>query len=147
MMQFGMHYGSRVIQKTQANVRPPLPPPQQCVFLGRRCIYISVGLLDVNAVVFSKKNQLLDQLSLRWFFFRVVRTIVVYDQRLPSPPPSPQMAKYFFTLRGLHYYFTVNNSYVKNKLRLLIFPFRHKVSGARAFLVMSHIFQHHLSQW
>jgi len=55
MMQFGMHYGSRVIQKTQAN-----------------------------------------------------------------------MAKYFFTLRGLHYYFTVNNSYVKNKLRLLIFPFRHK---------------------
>eukprot|EP00667_Euglena_gracilis_P015096 EG_transcript_15691 len=55
MMHFGMQYGSRVLQKTQAN-----------------------------------------------------------------------MSKYLFTFRGLHYYFTVNNSYVKNKLKLLLFPLRHK---------------------
>ena len=28
---------------------------------------------------------------------------------------------------NLKYYFTVNNSYVLNKLKLLIFPFKHKV--------------------
>jgi hypothetical protein len=27
---------------------------------------------------------------------------------------------------SLRYYFEVNNSYVKNKLRVLLFPFRHK---------------------
>eukprot|EP00668_Euglena_longa_P029529 GGOE01036881.1.p1 GENE.GGOE01036881.1~~GGOE01036881.1.p1 ORF type:complete len:351 (-),score=115.53 GGOE01036881.1:206-1177(-) len=55
MMQFGMQYGSRMLQKTHANV-----------------------------------------------------------------------SRYLFTFRGLHYYFTVNNSYVKNKLKLLLFPLRHK---------------------
>lgn len=35
-------------------------------------------------------------------------------------------SKYLFSFQGLHYYFTVNNSYVKNKLKLLMFPLRHK---------------------
>mmetsp|Transcript_22525 Transcript_22525/g.35759 ORF Transcript_22525/g.35759 Transcript_22525/m.35759 type:complete len:344 (-) Transcript_22525:1444-2475(-) len=35
-------------------------------------------------------------------------------------------SRYLFWLQGLHYYFTVNNSYVKNKLKLLMFPLRHK---------------------
>eukprot|EP01091_Cochliopodium_minus_P008368 TRINITY_DN1883_c0_g1_i1.p2 TRINITY_DN1883_c0_g1~~TRINITY_DN1883_c0_g1_i1.p2 ORF type:complete len:113 (-),score=15.18 TRINITY_DN1883_c0_g1_i1:618-956(-) len=33
----------------------------------------------------------------------------------------------WFNVYNLKYYFTVNNSYVLNKLKLLIFPFKHKV--------------------
>lgn len=54
----------------------------------------------------------------------------------PSFPFSlSQMSKYLFTFRGLHYYFTVNNSYVKNKLKLLLFPLRHKVNGVLSVCV------------
>jgi hypothetical protein len=35
-------------------------------------------------------------------------------------------SRYFFSLEGLRYYFTVNNSYVKNKIKVLLFPLRHK---------------------
>lgn len=39
---------------------------------------------------------------------------------------NERLGRGWASLDALRYYFSVNNSYVKNKLRLLLFPFRHK---------------------
>mmetsp|Transcript_45855 Transcript_45855/g.74820 ORF Transcript_45855/g.74820 Transcript_45855/m.74820 type:complete len:328 (-) Transcript_45855:478-1461(-) len=36
------------------------------------------------------------------------------------------LSRYGFTLEGLRYYFNVNNSYVVNKLKILLFPYNHR---------------------
>jgi protein transport protein YIF1 len=43
----------------------------------------------------------------------------------------------WINIQQLRYYFNVSNSYVFNKLRLLLFPFRHKVPGLIAVMVTS----------
>lgn len=38
---------------------------------------------------------------------------------------SERIGRGFASLDALRYYFCVNNSYVKNKLKLILFPFTH----------------------
>ena len=40
---------------------------------------------------------------------------------------SAQVNRYFST-QSLQYYFHVSNEYVKNKIRIILFPFLHRVS-------------------
>ena len=39
---------------------------------------------------------------------------------------NERLGRGWASLDSLRYYFSVNNSYVKNKLRLIFFPFRHR---------------------
>eukprot|EP00906_Rhabdomonas_costata_P017548 RCo025335 len=48
-----------------------------------------------------------------------------YGQRMLRKTQD-SFSRYFFSIEGLRYYFAVNNSYVKNKLKVLLFPLRHK---------------------
>ncbi|CAJ0845442.1 13663_t:CDS:2 [Entrophospora sp. SA101] len=58
-----------------------------------------------------------------------------YPQNSVSPPPlqhpipthPPIQINRYFNFFTLKYYFKVNNSYVANKIRLLLFPWRHRV--------------------
>eukprot|EP01012_Entosiphon_sulcatum_P061751 TRINITY_DN8757_c0_g1_i2.p1 TRINITY_DN8757_c0_g1~~TRINITY_DN8757_c0_g1_i2.p1 ORF type:complete len:329 (-),score=48.77 TRINITY_DN8757_c0_g1_i2:15-1001(-) len=63
-------------------------------------------------------------------FFEPPNSLVVnfgmqYGQRM-FRRTKDNLSRYFFTAEILKYYFRVNNSYVKNKLRLVLCPWGHK---------------------
>ena len=57
----------------------------------------------------------------------VISSGAVEDYMLGEGYKKLQNFNRWFNMYNLKYYFAVNNSYVLNKLKLVLFPFRHKV--------------------